>query len=245
MVRLAPTADPALEVIVSRLERVCRPELVLLFGSRAAGTARPDSDYDLLVIVSDGAPVEHHQRRAWEALRGASIAADVLVRTISEYRRAQHDPGLIDWLVARQGIVLFSSGSVAQRSPAGQVRESRTGVDLWRQRAAEDLEVAELAVRSGAVVPGAVCFHAHAAIEKFLKAEIAALGAYPPRTHDLLELLEALPPRFHDAAELRSACTQLQRTYPASRYPDRPLPAEEDATAALAAARVARDLIAP
>jgi hypothetical protein len=35
----------------------------------------------------------------------------------------------------------------------------------------------------------------------------------------------------------------LQRHYAASRYPDRPLPTPEDATAALAAARLARDLI--
>ncbi len=38
------------------LERVVRffdPELVILFGSRARAEAGADSDYDLLVVVSD------------------------------------------------------------------------------------------------------------------------------------------------------------------------------------------------
>ena len=42
--------------ILARLVERLNPEAIWLFGSRAEGRARPDSDYDLLVVVPDGAP---------------------------------------------------------------------------------------------------------------------------------------------------------------------------------------------
>lgn len=42
-----------MEEIVSRISGAIHPEKIILFGSRARGGARPDSDYDLL-IVYDG-----------------------------------------------------------------------------------------------------------------------------------------------------------------------------------------------
>lgn len=240
MVRLSPTADPAIEAVVSALARVARPELVLLFGSRAAGTSRPDSDYDLLVIVADDANRERDQRLCWDAVRDAAISADVIVRTASEYRRQQHDPGYIDWLVAREGVVLYASGALAQRSPAPRVREAPAGFELWRRRADADFRTAELAAGAAPPVADAACFHSHAAIEKLLKAEIVRLGVYPPRTHDLLKLLDMQPTRLRDDANLRAACAALQRLDPGSRYPDQPMPRSDDADSAIKAGRLAR-----
>ena len=45
-----------LDRTIARIVETMNPEAVYLFGSRARGDARPDSDYDLLVIVSDDAP---------------------------------------------------------------------------------------------------------------------------------------------------------------------------------------------
>ncbi|MEK7405434.1 MAG: nucleotidyltransferase domain-containing protein [Acidobacteriota bacterium] len=42
-----------------------------MFGSKAGGDGGPDSDYDLMVIVPDDAPVERRgSRLAYEALWG-------------------------------------------------------------------------------------------------------------------------------------------------------------------------------
>jgi predicted nucleotidyltransferase len=50
----APTIDADLEAVKAALAGVQpRPGRVLLFGSRARGDARPDSDLNLLVVVGE------------------------------------------------------------------------------------------------------------------------------------------------------------------------------------------------
>src|SRR4051812_41114356 len=103
MVQLAPSADPNLDTIVREIERVSRPELVLLFGSRARGDHSVDSDYDLMLVVDDGCDVLATERACADALRRAGLIADVVARTTSQYAQQQHDPGFLPWLVSREG----------------------------------------------------------------------------------------------------------------------------------------------
>lgn len=69
------TDDPVLTFLRRRLNAVygARLESVLLFGSRARGDARPDSDYDVAVFLRDlDDPRLEADRLAdigWEALR--------------------------------------------------------------------------------------------------------------------------------------------------------------------------------
>jgi len=48
--------DEALREVVKRLAAALKPASIWLFGSRARGDNRPDSDFDLLVVtkVADG-----------------------------------------------------------------------------------------------------------------------------------------------------------------------------------------------
>ena len=62
-------------------------ERIVLFGSRAAGTHEPDSDYDLLIIVETGLPSVERGTRARLALRGIPAAFDILVVTPAEVER--------------------------------------------------------------------------------------------------------------------------------------------------------------
>lgn len=53
---------------------------VILFGSRARGDARPDSDLDLLVIEPDEVPKRRAETaRLRRELRGLEVALDVIV----------------------------------------------------------------------------------------------------------------------------------------------------------------------
>jgi predicted nucleotidyltransferase len=47
------TTEDVLPEIVRRLVEKFDPEEIILFGSRAWGQPRPDSDYDLFVIVAE------------------------------------------------------------------------------------------------------------------------------------------------------------------------------------------------
>lgn len=54
-----PSVDaPVLAEIVRRLAEAYRPERIYLFGSTARGDPGPDSDYDLMIIVREDAPLQ-------------------------------------------------------------------------------------------------------------------------------------------------------------------------------------------
>ena len=67
-----------LEEAVRRLIDYFHPELIYLFGSAARGDARPSSDLDFLVVLSDSAPKEHLFGGVYQALGGLGIAVDVV-----------------------------------------------------------------------------------------------------------------------------------------------------------------------
>ena len=48
--------DPLVERVVKRIAEAIHPAQIILFGSRATGNARPDSDLDLLVICDGTLP---------------------------------------------------------------------------------------------------------------------------------------------------------------------------------------------
>ena len=76
-------ADPGLARLVAHLVELIvgelRPLQVWLFGSRAEGRARPDSDYDLLVVLPNDAPSESFDAvRVWSLGDRAGIIADIV-----------------------------------------------------------------------------------------------------------------------------------------------------------------------
>jgi HEPN domain-containing protein/predicted nucleotidyltransferase len=235
------TNDPRLDTLVGSMVDRIRPELILLFGSRARGDAHEDSDYDLMIVVHDGEDPESCRDTANDVCARLNLSVDIATRTIDQYTRRQHDPGFLDWLVAREGRVLYSTGLVPQQSPrSDRVREQPTeGVDLWVGRARDDLRAARNNVDSEDPSWAAICFHAHACVEKLLKAVVVSQGRFPPRTHNLAALLAIVQPELRDDPELITACGVLQSVYPKSRYEPLPLPTSEEARAAFDAANVA------
>ena len=241
------TAQPQLERIVDAIRECVNPELILLFGSRAWGDAREDSDYDLMVVLHDGADIERHRRDAYDALHKIGVSADVLAASVSDYVRRQHDPGFLSWRISREGVLLYSSGAVPQRSPRpSRVREEpHEGLDMWIRRAEGDFRTAKLSIAAPDPAVGTICFLAHASAEKLLKALIVKQGKHPPRTHELPELLALQPPSIRDDKAVIAACTLLQALYPGSRYPDEPMPTLDDARRAFDSARLVHDRVTP
>lgn len=237
------------ETLVKSVLEHARPELILLFGSRAWGAPRPDSDYDLMLVFRTAAMVKPASDAARQALRDAGFSVDVLGCTVAEYERRQHDPGLVSYKIAREGRVLFTTGRVRQyTAPTAYVSEHppREGIDMWLDRAERDFRLAELAFAAAPPEWAGVCFHAQQYAEKTLKALLAARGVHPPKTHELPKLLALLPREVQDVGGLLADCTLLTSLYPRSRYPDAgPDPTTDEGRAAMTAVRGIRDLLRP
>ena len=243
MVIAARDTDPQLDALVAAIVERVRPELVLLLGSRARGDAHADSDYDLMLVVREGQDAESSREAANEVCSSMKLPVDVLARTTSEYQRRQNDPGFLDWLVAREGRLLYSSGNIPQRSPrSDRVREQSTdGVALWIERSESDFQVAINSLASTKPSWDAICFHAHACVEKLLKALIVASGSYPPKTHWLGTLMAGLPANIRNGSDLKAIADVLDGLYPKSRYAEQPMPTPHETRRAFDAARGARD----
>ena len=69
----------ALRELLHRIMFFYAPLEVWLFGSRVRGEARPDSDWDILVVVDDVTPeAVLDPDVAWRLQRGAGVAADIV-----------------------------------------------------------------------------------------------------------------------------------------------------------------------
>ncbi len=82
---------------------------VILFGSRARGTARPDSDLDFLVIepvVGDRFAEMFRLRQAVEGVFGDEVqAVDIIVTDEERFRRAKDTPNTLAFEAATEGRV--------------------------------------------------------------------------------------------------------------------------------------------
>lgn len=78
-------------------------------SDRARGSAGSDSDYDLLVVVSDDVPPAlRRSTRAYEALWGLSTSGDILVWTHTAFTERLHLRASLPSTVQREGRVLYS-----------------------------------------------------------------------------------------------------------------------------------------
>ena len=100
--------DTKIRQLSRRIAEQFNPERIILFGSRARGRARRDSDVDLLVVMrfkGQGA------RKAAEILNRVEpqFAVDLIVRTPQElrWRLAQDDPFLAE--IVRRGKVRYEA----------------------------------------------------------------------------------------------------------------------------------------
>lgn len=70
--------EAALAALVEKLVESLDPYAIWLFGSRARGSHRPDSDYDLLVVAKPGQAWADHYEQAYMATSGTGIGCDIV-----------------------------------------------------------------------------------------------------------------------------------------------------------------------
>jgi HEPN domain-containing protein/predicted nucleotidyltransferase len=250
--------DEVLEQITRTIVKHLRPRRIVLFGSRARGNARPDSDYDLMVeMETDLADDAVREDAVYDLFPDDRLSVDVLVYTPEEVRRWKDDVGVVLYDVVREGQVLYCRpdaadgdwGTSVGMPPAPRVRErgrdAPESVASWIRRARSDLAAMEAAANWQPAPWDAVCFHAHQGVEKLLKACLVVRWVRPPRTHNLRELLAACRRAGVELQGLHGPCGRLQRLYLRSRYPREKEPTASDAKTAIAAATAVREVVLP
>ena len=230
---------------IERLQAAFDPEEIILFGSRAYGRPRPDSDVDLLVVLRGAVePTEARERRAREAL-GADgwrrVDGHVWAYTAEEMREQLHrgDTAVRDALT--KGKQLFpGNGRSRYVDLAGEW--SATGAkETLLQQAREDLDMAEALLEIVGTRMNqwwGVAFHAQQAAEKALKALIYHLGGEPERTHSLSELAlraSTLGPAQGRPVLLKyqPRLAELEKHAVQARYENAPSVSEAEARAAV------------
>jgi len=96
-----------LEEITRRIREVSDPEKIILFGSRARGDFRPDSDVDLLVIEAGVETPRQEGVRLRRALRGLPVSIDVVVAPPEVIERYGDIIGMIYRPALREGKTLY------------------------------------------------------------------------------------------------------------------------------------------
>jgi len=76
--------EDTLAEMTHRLIEAVDPDKIVLFGSRARGDAREDSDVDLLVIKDSDQPRHVRVMPLYRALRGLGVPKDILWVTPEE-----------------------------------------------------------------------------------------------------------------------------------------------------------------
>ena len=99
--------EKTLRQMVERIAKRFSPERIILFGSHATGTAGPDSDVDLLVVMTPNRSKAAQELDILKALRRYHMPKDVIVTTPEDFAWRKCIPGTIERPAAREGRVLY------------------------------------------------------------------------------------------------------------------------------------------
>ncbi len=102
--------EALLRQMVDTIVREASPETIILFGSRARGDARPDSDVDLLIVETEPFSPQRSRRkeaaRLYIALKGLEISKDLLLYSRDEFEHWRNSTNHVVGRAVREGKVL-------------------------------------------------------------------------------------------------------------------------------------------
>lgn len=99
--------DATVQMVVEAIAKAIRPERIILFGSRATGAARADSDLDLLIVYSGPLSKREVKLRARRLFPLPGFSMDLFVLTPEELERQRRVASTVGRAASREGIVCY------------------------------------------------------------------------------------------------------------------------------------------
>ena len=96
-----------LDALLQTLEAEWHPQQVWLFGSRARGVARAESDWDLLVVVPDDCSADLDPVHTWRMGRRAGVRADIVPFRASAFEEDRHTPNTLPYEARVAGVLVY------------------------------------------------------------------------------------------------------------------------------------------
>ncbi len=98
--------EDVLSAMVDSIVKTVDPDKIILFGSRNNGSARPESDYDILVLKHGIGNCRLIAHELYRSLVDIPVAVDILVETPEKIEKYKNTPGLV-YAEALKGRVLY------------------------------------------------------------------------------------------------------------------------------------------
>jgi predicted nucleotidyltransferase len=100
--------DEALNQIIGRLTRDLDPEEIWLFGSRAEGRHRRDSDFDLMVVTrTNSGDAGFDYDAVYAPICGLGVGCDVVPCRADDFKVERNERTSLPWHVIHTGKKLY------------------------------------------------------------------------------------------------------------------------------------------
>ncbi len=212
--------------LAQAVQDAVQPDTVILFGSRARGDHRPDSDVDLLIVCrqGEGAPLAQSKRtiRDYFGRQPWCLPVDVVTMSQEKFDYCRRAKNHVAGQALRDGVVMSGERLNYSHWHEEDYPDNWPDVKERLRAAYRQLNTFNRMMESGAFPQEDYGFHAQQAVENAMKAWVSAAGLEYRKVHDLDETAQKLLDDPVENRTLAAAQLRLLLDYTRFELPDSP-----------------------
>ena len=222
----AATADRTALALAKAVQSAVTPDTVILFGSRARGDHRPDSDVDLMIISKPGtmAATGLAERIAREhfKLNPPRLGVDVVTMDLDKFNYCRRAKNHVAAQALRDGVVMNDESFGSPSRNDDPYPDSWPDVKERLQATYRHLGTFQLIIDHPDGYQEIYGFHAQQAVENAIKAWLSAADLDYRRVHDLQEVADQVFADPNESNTPAAAQLKLLLDYTSFENPDYP-----------------------